>query len=164
MPTYLLYINSWLFRFGRLANDVTITVISQMPRRHKKRKEILKKAKIMYLFHSNFRNLCQKWLLKINIAKPNFRTLFIYQKCSQFDGRYSYIQRYLRAKLGAYRTVCGISGVHNGEAAEFPIHTSLIHGSVLARVANLVDAIIEIGIEKEKAVSISVWQLPYVCD
>ena len=82
----------------------------------------------MHLFHSNFRNLCQKWLLKINIAKPNFRTLFIYQKCSQFDGRYSYIQRYLRAKLGAYRTVCGISGVHNGEAAEFPIHTSLIHG------------------------------------
>ena len=82
---------------------------------------------IMHLFHSNFRNLCQKWLLKINIAKPNFRTLFIYQTCSQFDGRYSYIQRYLRAKLGAYRTVCGISGVHNGEAAEFPIHTSLIH-------------------------------------
>ena len=81
----------------------------------------------MYLVHSNFRNLCQKWLLKINIAKPNFRTLFIYQKCSQFDGRYSYIQRYLRAKVGAYRTVCGISGVHNGEAAEFPIHTSLIH-------------------------------------
>ena len=66
--------------------------------------------------------------LKINIAKPIFRTLFIYQKCSQFDGRYRYIQRYLRAKLGAYRTVCGISGVHNGEAAEFPIHTSLIHG------------------------------------
>ena len=64
-----------------------------MPRRHKKRKEILKKAMIMHLFHSNFRNLCQKWLLKINIAKPNFRTLFIYQKCSQFDGRYRYIQR-----------------------------------------------------------------------
>ena len=34
----------------------------------------------------------------------------------------------MRAKRGAYRTVCGISGVHNGEAAEFPIHTSLIHG------------------------------------
>ena len=86
---------------------------------------------IMHLFHRNFPNLCQKWLLKINIAKPNFRTLFIYQKCSQFDGRYRYIQRYLRAKLGAYRTVCGISGVHNGEAAEFPIHTSLIHGMTL---------------------------------
>ena len=90
MPTYLLYINSWLFRFGRLANDVTITVISEMPRRHKK-------------------------------------------ECSQFDGRYSYIQRYLRAKLGAYRTVCGISGVHNGEAAEFPIHTSLIHAFGLTK-------------------------------
>ena len=114
------------FRFGRLANDVTITVISEMPRRHKKRK-YWKKAMIMHIFHSNFRNLCKKWLLKINIAKPNFRTLFIYQKCSQFDGRCSYIQRYLHAKLGAYRTVCGISGVHNGEAAEFPIHTSLIH-------------------------------------
>ena len=70
-------------------------------------------------------------VIKKNIAKPNFRTPFIYQKCSQFDGRYSYIQRYLRAKLGAYRTVCGISGVHNGEAAEFPIHTSLIHGLAL---------------------------------
>ena len=90
----------------------------------------------MYLFHSNFRNLCQKWLLKINIAKPIFRTLFIYQKCSQFDERYSYIQRYLRAKLGAYRTVCGISGVHNGEPAEFPIHTSLIHGSNLIETSN----------------------------
>ena len=94
----------------------------------------MKKAMIMHLFHRNFPNLCQKWLLKINIAKPNFRTLFIYQKCSQFDGRYKYIQRYLRAKLGAYRTVCGISGVHNGEAAEFPIHTSLIHGRVHIRV------------------------------
>ena len=64
MPTYLLCINSWLFRFGRLANDVTITVISEMPRRHMKIKEILKKAMIMHLFHSNFRNLSKMVITK----------------------------------------------------------------------------------------------------
>ena len=39
VPTYLLLINTWLFRFGCLANDVTIMVISQMPRRHKKERK-----------------------------------------------------------------------------------------------------------------------------
>ena len=110
----------------------------------------------MHLFHSNFRNLCQKWLLKINIAKPNFRTLFIHQKCSQFDGRYSYIQRYLRAKLGAYRTVCGISGVHNGEAAEFPIHTSLIHGRRLYCSAQNVQ-FVEISVVKSSGFWVQSW-------
>ena len=57
MPTYLLYINSCLFSYGRLADDVTITAISQMPRRPKKRKEILKKGNEYAAFHSSFRNL-----------------------------------------------------------------------------------------------------------
>ena len=40
MPTYIgtyyMYIHLLLFRFGGLDNDVPITVIIQMPRRHKK--------------------------------------------------------------------------------------------------------------------------------
>ena len=92
VPTYLLIINTWLFRLGCLANDVTITVISQMPRRHKKERKYWKRQWVCSFFSAIF-GICVRKLLKINIVRNNLRTPFVYQRCSQFDGRYCYISR-----------------------------------------------------------------------